>query len=145
VEGFCNCAGADDIRCSDQLCCDPDTEICRAEKVGDALVFSCQAGSCPATDFCTNRQTEQFVCANDPQRGCVCTSTTDPIPGQVCVDFRAFAENNPCDECATSSQCGSGRVCIAGGDGCVCGTNFCVPLCPEFTGNSARRGTPGDP
>jgi hypothetical protein len=145
VEGLCLCPGADAINCGGQLCCDGDTEVCKAEKVGNEFVLSCQAGSCPATDFCTDRQTEQFLCAHDLGRTCVCTSTTDPIPGQVCVDFTLLVDNNPCDECDTSSDCGTGRVCISGGDGCVCNSNFCVPLCPEVTGNSAKRGTGGTP
>jgi len=144
VDGLCLCPGADAINCG-EVCCDGDTEVCKAEKVGNEFVSSCQAGGCPATDFCTDRETEQFICANDLGRVCVCTSTTDLIPGKVCVDFILLVDNNPCDACATSSACGSGRVCIAGGDGCVCGANFCVPLCPEVTPNSAKRGTGGTP
>jgi hypothetical protein len=144
VEGLCLCPGADAINCNG-ICCDSDTEVCKVEKVGNEFVSSCQPGSCPPTDFCTDRDTEQFLCANDLGRTCVCTSTTDPIPGRVCVDFNLLVDNNPCEECDTSSDCGTGRVCISGGDGCVCSSNFCVPLCPEVTGNSAKRGTGGTP
>jgi hypothetical protein len=147
VEGLCLCPGADAINCH-EVCCDGDTEVCKLEKVGNDFVTSCQDGSCPATNFCVDRETEQFVCALDLDRVCVCTLTTDLIPGKVCVDLNLLVDNNPCDKCDTSSDCGSGQVCITGGDGCVCGgSNFCVPLCPEATFTRAKRGaggTPGD-
>ena len=144
VDGLCLCPGADTINCN-EVCCDGATEICQVEKVGNEFVASCQAGGCPATDFCADRETEQFLCANDLGRVCVCTSTTDLISGNVCVDFNSLVDNNPCDGCQTSSECGSGRVCISGGDGCVCDSSFCVLLCPEVTSNSAQRGTGGTP
>jgi hypothetical protein len=144
VEGICLCPGAAAINCN-EVCCDGDTEVCKVEVIAGDVVASCQPGSCPPTDFCPDRETEQFVCANDPERVCVCTSTTDQIPGRVCVDFLPLVDNNPCQECDTSSDCGAGRVCISGGDGCVCGSNFCVPLCPEVTFNSAKHGTGGTP
>jgi hypothetical protein len=140
LEGICVCPGADAINCDgDELCCDRDTEVCKLAKVGDEFVPSCQAGSCPSTDFCADRDTEQFVCALDLERVCVCTLTADQVPGPVCVDVESLRPD-PCQECQTTSQCGSGRVCIAGGQGCECGVNFCVDLCPEVASNRARHG-----
>jgi hypothetical protein len=63
---------------------------------------------------------------------------------KVCVDPFSLV-NDPCQECETSSDCGTGRVCIADGPGCDCGFNFCVDLCPEITGNRAKRGIGGPP
>jgi hypothetical protein len=140
VEGICLCPAANAINCDgDELCCDGNTEVCKLEKVGDEFVPSCQAGGCPPTDFCADRETEQFVCALDLERVCVCTSTADQIPGHVCVDAESLRPD-PCEECETSSQCGTGRVCIADGPGCECGgVNFCVSLCPEVASNRARH------
>jgi hypothetical protein len=146
-EGICLCPGADAINCfggSDKLCCDGNTEVCAFEEVGDEFVPSCQAGGCPATNFCADAATEQFVCANDLERICVCTDTADPIAGHACVDLVSLDACSG-EECETSSQCGAGRVCVVGDPGCGCDFNYCVDLCPEVASNRAKRGAGGTP
>jgi hypothetical protein len=106
------------------------------------IVRSCQPGSCPPTDFCVEGETERYFCALDTERICLCTSTVDLIPGRVCVDFFSLGDES-CEACDTSSDCGAGRVCVADGPLCGCGVNYCVRVCPEATGNSARRGAGG--
>jgi hypothetical protein len=143
VDHRCLCPGAGDINCA-EVCCDGATEVCKVELIDGEVIRSCPAGGCPATNFCSDFGTEQFICANDPARVCVCTSTVDLIPIKVCVDFFSLGDES-CQECDTSSDCGTGRVCVADGPGCECGVNFCVEVCPEVASNSARHGTGGTP
>jgi hypothetical protein len=143
-EGLCLCPGTNAINC-DALCCDGNTAVCAFRNVDDERVASCQAGGCPATDICSDFETEEFVCANDfVEHVCFCTSTADLIPGRVCVDAFSLGDES-CEACDASSDCGSGRVCVADGPGCNCGSNFCVRLCPEGADREAKRGTGGKP
>jgi hypothetical protein len=143
-EGLCLCPGANAINC-DALCCDGTSEVCKLGTIDDERVASCQASSCPATDICSDFETEEFVCANDlVERVCVCTSTVDLIPVKVCVDLFSLGDES-CEACETNSQCGTGRACVADGPACSCGVNFCVDLCPEATSNSAKRGAGSTP
>jgi hypothetical protein len=114
------------------------------ELEGGELIRSCQTGSCPPTNFCAEADIERFICANDRERVCVCTSTVDLLSGRVCVDFFSLGDES-CEACDTSSDCGTGRVCVADGPLCGCGVNYCVRLCPEATGDSAKRGAGGTP
>lgn len=144
VDGICLCPGTEAINCTGALCCDGAAdEVCKLVP-GNPGAASCQGGGCPATNFCADFATEQFVCAGDLDHVCVCTSTVDLIPGHVCVDFLSLGDES-CVECETSSDCGAGRVCVADGPACDCGVNFCVTVCPEVTFTSARHGAGGTP
>jgi hypothetical protein len=144
IDEICLCPGTEAINCSATLCCDGAAdEVCKLVP-GNPATASCQGGGCPATDFCSDLASEQFVCASDPDHVCVCTSTVELISGEVCIDLELLL-TDPCVECETSSDCGTGRVCIADGPCRDCGFNFCATLCPEVTFNHVKRGAGGAP
>jgi hypothetical protein len=131
--GFCVCA-ADTIDCG-EFCCDPADEICHVE---DGFIQTCEAGGCPATDWCN--VVDEFKC----QVGCACTTTAGPMAVNACVDTDGLSQPANCTPCATNGDCGAGAVCVPGNDGpspnfCGCGNNFCVPLCSAGLFNSADR------
>jgi hypothetical protein len=147
LEGVCTCPGADAINCIDRCCDGAADEVCKVDLSNpEEVQLQCQPDGCPATNICSDFETERFLCAHDPLAGraCICTLTVDLFPLHVCVDFFSLGDKS-CQECDTSSDCGTGRACVADGPGCDCGVNFCVDLCPEATFNRAKRGAGGAP
>jgi Cys-rich repeat protein len=91
----------------------------------------CQAGACPATDYCTDPNL--YEC----NEGCACAKSINNVT--VCSSFEGAED---CVNCTSDAQCGAGKVCIPQDDTfcqtCTGNTGFCVPNnCPVSAGLSA--------
>jgi hypothetical protein len=122
--GNCVCPGASEFRCGGDCCDTAADEVC--QQIDSELV--CQAGGCPANDFCL---TEDAIRCDEL---CDCMSTVDIPATNACVEQTSALEPASCTPCTSSADCGAGKVCIGGNNVfCGCDNNFCVSLCDAST------------
>jgi len=110
VDGFCLCPDASDIPCGSGGCCDHASQVCAANQSTGAR--SCQAGGCPASDFCN----DDVIYSCGPQCACL-TSVNNRT---VCSSLLGN-----CEQCTSDTQCTTDldrpAVCIPVGGRCNCG------------------------
>jgi hypothetical protein len=120
-DGLCICAAPSDVPCSTPCCRD---EVCASIYLGEEEIeVSCQAGGCPATDWCSDDNL--YAC------GDACSCATSISDATVCTDWRGGV----CHTCASDDECttalGRAAMCISNGAYCheICDPTFFSKFC----------------
>jgi hypothetical protein len=129
--GLCTCPTASEIPCGSDFCCDPATQVCKANE----NLSECQDGSCPDTDYCDDPNI--YFCGGPGD--CSCVTSVDNET--VCSDL--FGE---CFACTTDAECtaelGEAAVCLdLSGQFCgACDTDVTTAcVFASCLGNSSMR------